>query len=154
MINAFPVHIRVLTKFTEIFSVKGSGRFRAITFCFLTVVFSVVVALMGVFGFTSTQRTHCSRSGQYFLHFGSLFLCLLNHLGPFLLDQALYRLLTPQVHPGTYSAHEVWSRHRYVKVNKYCTQLALRCLSRKLFVYFKVTVHGECRTENLWKLPC
>ena len=43
-----PVHIRVRTKFIGIFNVKGSGRFRAITFCFLTVVFNVVVALLGV----------------------------------------------------------------------------------------------------------
>ena len=40
-----PVHIRVLTMFTGIFRVKGVGRFRAITFCFLTVVSSVVVGL-------------------------------------------------------------------------------------------------------------
>ena len=35
--------------FTGIFRVKGGGRLKAITFCFLTVVFSVVVALLGVF---------------------------------------------------------------------------------------------------------
>ena len=34
---------------TGIFKVKGGGRFKATTFCFLTVVvFSVVVALLGV----------------------------------------------------------------------------------------------------------
>ena len=36
------VHIRVLAMFTETFRVKGGGLFRVATFCFLTVVFSVV----------------------------------------------------------------------------------------------------------------
>ena len=33
--------------------VKGGGRFKATTFCFLTVIFNVVVALLGVFSFFS-----------------------------------------------------------------------------------------------------
>ena len=41
------VHIRVFAMFTGTFRVKGSGRFRATTFCFLIIVFSVVVALLG-----------------------------------------------------------------------------------------------------------
>ena len=40
-----PVHIRVLTMFTGIFRVKGGGLFMATSFCFLTVVFTVVFAL-------------------------------------------------------------------------------------------------------------
>ena len=36
--DQFPVHIRILTRLTGIFRVKGGGRFMAITFCFLTVV--------------------------------------------------------------------------------------------------------------------
>ena len=43
-----PVHIRVLTMFTGTFSVKGGGLFRTTPFCFLTVVFSAVVALLGI----------------------------------------------------------------------------------------------------------
>ena len=43
------VHIRVSAMFTWTFRVKGGVRFRATTFSFLTVVFSVVVALLGVF---------------------------------------------------------------------------------------------------------
>jgi len=43
-----PVHIRVLAMFTGTFRVKGGGRFRTTTFCFLAVVFSVVVALLGI----------------------------------------------------------------------------------------------------------
>ena len=42
--------------FTEIFRVKCGGRFRATTFCFLTVVFRVVVALLGVFSFTAILK--------------------------------------------------------------------------------------------------
>ena len=103
------VHIRILTMFTGIFRVKGSGRrlrvvpyfssgiaeratlfssvgwfsralafrslysglrknggllvvysrrFRAVIFCFLTGVFSVVVAVFGVFSFTAILRRH------------------------------------------------------------------------------------------------
>ena len=89
-----PVHIRILTIFTGIFRVKGGGIFRAITFWFLSVVFSVVVALLGVFSFTAIRKSsppplylmnflHWSRSLKYFLHFGSLLLFLSNHLGPF-----------------------------------------------------------------------
>ena len=53
-----PVHIRILTMFTGIFRVKDGGRFMAIAFCFLTVVFSVVVAFLGVFSFTAILRSH------------------------------------------------------------------------------------------------
>ena len=53
-----PVHIRILTMFTGNFGVTGGGRFMTITFCFLTVVFSVVVALSGVFSFTAILRSH------------------------------------------------------------------------------------------------
>ena len=63
-----------------------------------------------------------------------------------------YRLLTPQVHLGTYSTHEVWSRHRFVVVAH--TQLVRLCFSRELCVYFKVTVRGESRIEYLWNWPC
>ena len=45
-----PVHIRVLAMFTRTFRVaEGGGRFRVITYCFLTVVLSVVVALLDAF---------------------------------------------------------------------------------------------------------
>ena len=53
-----PVHIRVLPMFTGTFIVKGGGRFRAITFCFLTVVFSVVVPLLGALSFNAILRSH------------------------------------------------------------------------------------------------
>ena len=53
-----PVHIRVLTMFTGNFRVKDGGCFKATTFCFLTVVFSVVVSLLGVFSFTAILRNH------------------------------------------------------------------------------------------------
>ena len=53
-----PVHIRVLAMFTAIFRVKGGGRFRATTFCFLNVVFSVVVAPLGVFIFTAIRISY------------------------------------------------------------------------------------------------
>ena len=52
-----PVHIRVHLV-TGAFRVKGGGRFRATTFCFLTVVFSVVVALLGAFSFNAILRSH------------------------------------------------------------------------------------------------
>ena len=52
-----PFHIRILTMFTRIFKVKGGGSFRAITIRFLTVVFSVVVALLGVFSFTAIRKS-------------------------------------------------------------------------------------------------
>ena len=51
-----PLHIRVLAMVTEIFRVRGGGRFRATTFCFLTVVFSV--ASLGVFIFTAVDRRY------------------------------------------------------------------------------------------------
>ena len=74
-----PVHIRVLKIFTGILRVYGCRRFRATTFCFLTVVFSVVVALLGAslsslpFAETSPPPLplypmnvlHCSRSRKY-----------------------------------------------------------------------------------------
>ena len=88
-----PVHIRILTIFTGIFRVKGGGIFRAVTFSFLTVVFSVVVALLGATSLPFAKVLlltlylmnflHWSRSLKYFLHFGSLLLFLSNHLGPF-----------------------------------------------------------------------
>ena len=59
-----PVHIRVLKIFTEILRVYGCRRFRATTFCFLTVVFSVVVALLGVFIFTAICRNVSSSSSS------------------------------------------------------------------------------------------
>ena len=52
------VHIRVFAMFTGTFRVKGGGRFRATTFYFLTVVFSVVVALLGVFRFNGFTETY------------------------------------------------------------------------------------------------
>ena len=51
------VHIRVFAMFTGTFRVKGGGRFRATTFCFLTIIFSVVVALLGAFSFNAILRT-------------------------------------------------------------------------------------------------
>ena len=54
------VHFRIFTKFTWTFRVKGGGRFKATTFCFLimtVVVFSVVVALLGV-NFNTILRSH------------------------------------------------------------------------------------------------
>ena len=53
-----PVRIRVLTMLTGTFRVKGGGRFKATTFCFLTVIFIVVVAVLGVFSFTAILRSH------------------------------------------------------------------------------------------------
>ena len=45
--------------FTVTFKVtEGGGRFRVITFCFLTVVVSVVVALLDAFSFNAILRTH------------------------------------------------------------------------------------------------
>ena len=85
-----PVHI-IVHLVTGAFRVKGGGRFRATTFCFLTVVFSVVVSLVGTclqlhchsqkplppsppdfqYPMNSPHYYPCSR--KYFLHFGSLF---------------------------------------------------------------------------------
>ena len=62
--NQCPVQIRVLTMFTGIFRVKGGGIFRAINFCFLTVVFSVVVALLGVFIFTAIRISYIISSSS------------------------------------------------------------------------------------------
>ena len=44
--------------FTGTFRVKGGGSFRATTFCFLTVVFSVVAALLGAFSFNAILSSH------------------------------------------------------------------------------------------------
>ena len=52
------VHIRVFAMFSGTFRVKGGGRFRATTFCFLTIVFSVVVALLGTFSFNAILRSN------------------------------------------------------------------------------------------------
>ena len=53
-----PVHIGILAMFAGTFRVKCGGRFKASTFCFLTVVFSVVVAPSGIFSFTAILRSH------------------------------------------------------------------------------------------------
>ena len=66
---------------------------------------------------------------------------LSNYLVPFCSWLSPYRLLLLQFHLGTCSTHEVWTRYRYVVVVH--TQLAGRCLSRKLYVYFEVTVRGK-----------
>ena len=68
---------------------------------------------------------HCFRSPKYFRYFGTLPLFLSNYLGPFCSRLSPYGLLTPQVLLRTYSAHEVWSSHRYVVV-VVRTQLAMR----------------------------
>ena len=91
-----PVHIRVLTMFIGTFRVKDGGRFKATTFCFLTAVFSVVLSLGCLqlhchsqkplpppppdfqYPMNSPHYYPCSR--KYFLHFGSLFPFVLNHL--------------------------------------------------------------------------
>ena len=96
-----PVHITVLEMITGNFRVKGGGRFRAITFCFLTVVFSVIVALLGAFSFNVILGNHFlflppsdfqypvnspryySRYGNYFRHCGRLFPFLLNYFAIF-----------------------------------------------------------------------
>ena len=57
MINVL-VQIRILTMFTGIVRVKRGGLLSGITFCFLTVVFSVVVARVDVFGFTVIRRSY------------------------------------------------------------------------------------------------
>ena len=44
--------------FTGIFRVKGCGLFKATSFCFLTVVFIAVFALLGAFSFTAILRSH------------------------------------------------------------------------------------------------
>ena len=46
-----PVHIGILTIFTGIFRVQLDRLFRAAIFCFLAVVFSVVVTFLGFLGF-------------------------------------------------------------------------------------------------------
>ena len=56
------VHIRVFAMFTGTFRVKGGGRLRATAFCFLTIIFSVVVALLGAFSFNAILIP-----SQYFL---------------------------------------------------------------------------------------
>ena len=97
------VHFRILTMFTGIFRVKGGGRFKATTFCFLTVVvFQCRCSSLGV-KFNTILRSHFllllllilpppnfqypmnppyyySHYRKYFLHFASLFRFLLNRL--------------------------------------------------------------------------
>ena len=109
-----PVHIRIFTMFTGIFRVKDGGRFRAITFCFLTVVFSVVVVLLGVFSFSAIRRSYLLVLSIYIAPIlGSIFsileaFFLSNPLGPFCSWSRPYWTLTPQVHLERYSAHEAW----------------------------------------------
>ena len=136
--NQCPVHIRILTIFTRIFRVKGSGRFRTNTFCFLAVVFSVVVALLGISSFTNIHRSYflplflsirwtfyTALVRKYFRDFGNLFLFLLNHLGFYCSWLRSYRFLTPQVHLGTYSAHEVWFTSSFCSSSTYSTSSAM-----------------------------
>ena len=94
---------------------------------------------------------HCSRSRKYFPYFGSLFLFLLNRLATFCFWLNSYWFLTPQVHPGTYSAPEVWLRHRYEVVTH--TKVARQRLWPELYVYFEVIVRGDSRINYLWKRP-
>ena len=44
--------------FTGTFGVKGGGSFRATNFCFLSVVFSIVAALLGAFSFNAILSSH------------------------------------------------------------------------------------------------
>ena len=94
---------------------------------------------------------HFFPSRKCFRYFGILFLFLLNHLAIFAAWLNPYRVLTPQVHLRTYSAHEVWLRHRYVVETH--TQVARGCLWCELYVYFEVIVRGESRIKYLWKQP-
>ena len=124
------VHFRILTMFTGIFRVKGGGRFKATTLCFLTVVvFQCRCSSLGSqlqrhsqkplppppphpsppnFKYPMNPPHYYSRYRKYFLHFASLFPFLLNRLATFCSWLNLYRLLTLQVHLETYSAHEAW----------------------------------------------
>ena len=93
--------MRVFAMFTGTFREKGGGRFRATTSCFLTIVFGVV-ALLGLgclqfqrhsqkllrppppdFQYPINSLDYYSHYRKYFLHFGSLFPFLLNHLTTF-----------------------------------------------------------------------
>ena len=99
------VHFRILTMFTGIFRVKGGGRFKATTLCFLTVVvFQCRCSSLGSqlqhhsqkplpppphpsppnFKYPMNPPHYYSRYRQYFLHFASLFPFLLNRLATFL----------------------------------------------------------------------
>ena len=93
--------MRVFAMFTGTFREKGGGRFTATTSCFLTIVFGVV-ALLGLgclqfqrhsqkllyppppdFQYPINSLNYYSHYRKYFLHFGSLFPFLLNHLTTF-----------------------------------------------------------------------
>ena len=104
------------------------------------------------FQYPMNSRHYDSRYRKYLLHFGSLFPFLLNHLATFCSWLNLSRIPTLQVHLETYSAHEAWQRHCYVRVVT-LTQLDRRCVWRELYVYFKVIVRGESRKEYLGKRP-
>ena len=97
----------------------GCGRFQASIFCSFSVSLSLSWVSSASLPYHSLKLStaplplypmnvphYYSRSGKYFRYFGSLFLS--NHLGPFCFWWNLYRLLTPQVHLETYSAHEAW----------------------------------------------
>ena len=117
-----PVHIKVHAMFSGTFRVKGGGRFRATIFWFLTVVFSVIVALLGAFSFNTILEATSSSwfsiceelpslllsLSEVFWHFGSLFPFLLNHLETFCSWLNLYRFLTLEVYLETYSALKAW----------------------------------------------
>ena len=119
------VHIRVFAMFTGTFRVKGGGRFTATTFCFLTLVFSVFVALLGASSLNAILRSHFLLLLLIFnirwtllistLVIGSIFYIsvaffpfLLNDLTTFCSWLNLFRFLTLQVHLETYSAHQAW----------------------------------------------
>ena len=82
---------RIFAMFTWTFRVRGGGRFGATTFCFLIVVFSVVLDFLGAFSFLllflfsiSDELSSLLLSlSDAFLHFGSLFPFLLDHLKTF-----------------------------------------------------------------------
>ena len=59
------VHIRVFAMSTGTFRVKGGGRFKATTFCFLTIIFNVVVALLGAFSFNVIRIFPCGHEILY-----------------------------------------------------------------------------------------
>ena len=108
------VHLRILTMFTGIFRVKGGGRFKATTLCFLTVVvFQCRCSSLGNqlqhhsqrplpppphhpsrpnFKYPMNSPHYYSRYWKYFLHFASLFPFLLNRLATFCSWLNLYRL--------------------------------------------------------------
>ena len=94
------VHFRILTMFTGIFRVKGGGRFKATTLCFLTVV--VFQCRCSSLGSHLQQKPlpppppppyppppnfypphYYSHYRKYFLHFASFFPFLLNRPATF-----------------------------------------------------------------------